>query len=131
MIATPAPVETDFFARLRVQDAAFSAGLPATLAQLAAFHDPARPQPMPAASRELQRQLHTLAGCAATFGYRRLGQDARALEQRLRVLQAFDNVPDVDWIEWFAQLFSMIGWASHDPCPGSLAGDGAAALQLP
>ncbi|MDQ2820492.1 MAG: Hpt domain-containing protein [Pseudomonadota bacterium] len=131
MFATPVPVAADFFARLRVQDAAFSAGLPATLACLAALHDPARPIPTPAASNELQRQLHTLAGCAATFGYRRLGQEARALEQRLRVLQAFDNVPPVDWTDWFTQLFGLIAWASADPCRCSLPGAGAAALQLP
>ena len=131
MIATSAPVEADFFARLRVQDAAFSAGLPGMLAQLAALHDPVQAKPTAAASSELQRQLHTLAGCAATFGYRRLGQEARALEQRLRVLQAFDQVPDIDWTDWFVQLFAMIAWASHDPCRGSRAGAGAAALQLP
>lgn len=112
MNATP---DATFFARLRVQNAAFSAGLPVMLDELAALHDPLAPQPAPACSAELQRRLHTLAGCAATFGYRRLGVEARALEQRLRVLQAFDGVPAVDWSAWFTQLAAMIAWARIDP----------------
>jgi HPt (histidine-containing phosphotransfer) domain-containing protein len=117
--ATSASPEGTFFARLRAEDAAFSAGLPAALDRLAALHDPAARapaiSPLPAASAELRHRLHTLSGCAATFGYRRLGVEARALEQRLRVLQAFDAVPDVDWIAWFAQLAAMIAWARVDP----------------
>lgn len=112
MNATP---DAAFFARLRVQDAVFSAGLPALLDQLAALHDPQSPQPAPACSAELQHRLHTLSGCAATFGYRRLGVEARALEQRLRVLQAFDAVPAVDWTTWFTQLAALIAWARVDP----------------
>ncbi len=104
MVSTLSPVEADFFARLRVQDAAFSAGLPGTLDALAALQDPLA----------LQHELHTLAGCATTFGYRRLGQEARALEQRLRVLRAFDTVPDVDWTAWFSELAALVAWARLD-----------------
>ena len=120
------PAAADFFARLRVQDAAFSAGLPAMLDQLAAFRAPLAP----AASGELQRQLHTLAGCAITFGYRSLGQAARALEQRLRVLQAFDDVPAVDWTVWFSHLEALVDWARIDPRRGDAASASAAAPQL-
>ena len=97
-----------------MQDAAFSAGLPAMLDSLAQLHDRSRAAPTPAVSAGLQGALHTLAGCAATFGYQRLGQDARALEQRLRVLQAFDDVPAVDWTAWFDQLDAMLAWARRD-----------------
>lgn len=114
MIATSSSVESDFFARLRVQDAAFAAGLPAILECLAHAHDRDVPVPTAAASAQLQRDLHTLAGCATTFGYVRLGHDARALEQRLRVLQAFECVPAVDWREWFDQLDAMLAWARVD-----------------
>ena len=115
MIATPDRLEEDFFARLRVQEAAFSAGLPAMLAGIAARHDRATAVPATACAGALQQALHTLAGCAATFGYPRLGQEARALEQRLRVLQAFDCVPAVDWAAWFGQLDAMLDWAQVDP----------------
>jgi HPt (histidine-containing phosphotransfer) domain-containing protein len=107
-------VDADFFARLRLQDAAFSARLPAILDALAEGRDPATPVPASACSARLQHELHTLAGCAATFGYVQLGQAARALEQRLRVLQAFDDVPAVDWRAWFAQLDAMLAWARVD-----------------
>ena len=127
MIAPSAATDAAFFARLRTQDAAFSAGLPASLDQLAALFDPACPSPSAACSFELRERLHTLSGCAATFGYRRLGVEARALEQRLRVLQAFEAVPDVDWTAWFNQLTHMIDWARLDPRAEHGAGS---ALQL-
>jgi HPt (histidine-containing phosphotransfer) domain-containing protein len=114
VIPSLSALELAFFARLRTQDAAFSAGLPAMLDELATLQDP------PA----LQHQLHTLAGCATTFGYRRLGREARALEQRLRVLRAFEAVPAVDWTEWFGQLADLLTWARVDPRAG-------AALELP
>ena len=115
MIAPSSSVGADFFARLRVQDAAFSAGLPGMLGGIAGLHDRAAPVPSAACAGALQQALHTLAGCAATFGYPRLGQEARALEQRLRVLQAFDAVPAVDWTTWFGQLDAMLAWAQVDP----------------
>jgi HPt (histidine-containing phosphotransfer) domain-containing protein len=115
MDAMPSPAPADFFARLRLHDALFSAGLPDALDALAALRDPLAEVPTGHCSAQLHSRLHTLAGCAATFGYRRLGQEARALEQRLRVLQAFEAVPAVDWREWFAQLDAMLGWARIDP----------------
>ena len=114
-MGSPSCIETDFFARLRVQDAAFSAGLPAMLAGIAGLHDRAEPVPAAACADALRQALHTLSGCAATFGYPRLGQEARALEQRLRVLQAFDAVPAIDWMTWFAQLDTMLAWAQVAP----------------
>lgn len=115
MIATSTSGDATFFARLRTQEAVFRAGLPGLLDDLAALHDPRLPVPTPACSAELQHRLHTLSGCAATLGYYRLGVAARALEQRLRVLQAFDAVPAVDWCAWFGQLADMLAWARADP----------------
>jgi HPt (histidine-containing phosphotransfer) domain-containing protein len=114
VIVHASSVDTDFFARLRLQDAAFSARLPAVLDALAVGRDADAPVPTSACSARLQHELHTLAGCAATFGYVQLGQAARALEQRLRVLQAFNDVPAVDWRAWFAQLDAMVAWARID-----------------
>jgi HPt (histidine-containing phosphotransfer) domain-containing protein len=109
VIPTLSAPDAAFFARLRVQDAAFSAGLPAMLDELGRLQDPLL----------LQHQLHTLAGCATTFGYRRLGREARVLEQRLHVLCAFDAVPAIDWTDWFSQLAAMLAWARVDPRAGS------------
>ena len=114
-MGTASVLESDFFARLRVQDAAFRAGLPAMLAEIAGLHDRAEAIPSTACGARLQYALHTLAGCAATFGYRRLGREARVLEQRLRVLQAFEAVPAVDWLDWFRQLDATLAWARIDP----------------
>ncbi len=59
--------------------------------------------------------LHTLAGSAATFGFRGLGHHARLLEQRLRVLRAFDVVAATQWQAWRAELDEYIRVAHRDP----------------
>lgn len=103
------PVEAAFFARLRTEQASFSAGLPASLDALAQLRDPAA----------LQARLHTLAGCATTFGYRRLGREARVLEQRLRVLRAFAPAPASDWSVWLRELADLLAWARVEPRAGA------------
>ena len=86
-------IDQDFFARLRALNDKFAAGVPATLARLQAaargVRSAARRTPQLVA--ELHQILHTIAGSAATFGFRTMGQQARALEQRLRVLMAFEQ----------------------------------------
>lgn len=72
-------------------------------------YDPASP------AGELQAMLHTLAGSAATFGFRGLGHHSRLLEQRLRVLRTFDQVASTDWQAWRGELDAFIGAARRDP----------------
>jgi hypothetical protein len=43
-----------------------------------------------------------------TFGFRELGQGARALEQRLRVLTAFELVGEDDWRAWLSSLDEFV-----------------------
>jgi HPt (histidine-containing phosphotransfer) domain-containing protein len=109
-------IDQDFFARLRVLNDKFANGVPATLAQLgelrAAF-DPHAPDPRIVA--ELHQILHTVAGSAATFGFRTMGQQARALEQRLRVLMAFEVIAARDWQHWLDGLDEYRAWAAIDP----------------
>ena len=119
-----APVDTDFFVRLTQANADFRAGLPSTLRRLGAAgadFDPATPAPQLAA--ELQSLLHALAGAAVTFGFRELGQGARALEQRLRVLTAFELVGEDDWQAWLSALdeFVRSGLAAPEPAYHSAA----------
>jgi HPt (histidine-containing phosphotransfer) domain-containing protein len=119
-----APLDTDFFVRLTQANADFRAGLPSTLRRLGAAgadFNPAAPAPQLAA--ELQSLLHTLAGAAVTFGFRELGQGARALEQRLRVLTAFELVGEDDWQAWLAALdeFVRSGLAAPEPAYHSAA----------
>ena len=110
--------DAGFFARLTQANQAFRDGLPATLGRIRAAQagvNPAAPAPQQVA--ELQTLLHTLAGAAVTFGFRELGQGARALEQRLRVLRAFDTVGEDDWRAWLAALDDFVRAGLEGPAP--------------
>ena len=117
-------VDASFFTRLTQADQAFRDGLPATLGRIQAARAdfvPAAPAPQQVA--ELQALLHTLAGAAVTFGFRELGQGARALEQRLRVLRVFEAVGEDDWRAWLAALddFVRAGLDAQPPAYHSAA----------
>lgn len=107
--------DQQFFARLASANAGFASRLPATLARLGALGAQLDPLQPAAAAAELQAMLHTVAGSAATFGYRGLGQHARALEQRLRVLTTFDAVAASDWAAWVGELQQFVEAARRDP----------------
>lgn len=110
------PIDQDFFARLRALNDKFAAGIPETLARMRAQRRAFDPDaPDSEILRALHETLHTIAGSAATFGFRSFGQQARALEQRLRVLTAFGSVPAGDWQRWLAGLDAYIDWAEKDP----------------
>jgi HPt (histidine-containing phosphotransfer) domain-containing protein len=109
-------VDQDFFARLHALNDKFAAGVPATLGRLRAAQLELRPEaPDADLLRELHQILHTVAGSAATFGFRVLGQEARQLEQRLRVLMVFEVVAARDWSNWIASLDEYLAWAAIDP----------------
>jgi len=108
--------DAEFFGRLAELNDKFAAGLPQTLGRLAAARaafDTAGPQP--ALVAEMHAILHTLAGSAGTFGFRVLGQQARMLEQRLRVFTTFDVVAARDWDAWLGELDVFVAWGVHDP----------------
>jgi HPt (histidine-containing phosphotransfer) domain-containing protein len=110
------PADRQFFARLATLQDSFASGVPAVLQRLAAARaafDPAAPDAHLVA--EMQALLHTMAGSATTFNFRVLGQQARALEQRLRVLMAFDTIGEGDWNGWFAGLDEFVAWGTRDP----------------
>ena len=109
-------IDQDFFARLNALNEKFAASVPDTLARLRAqrlVFDAGSPDPT--LINELQQTLHTIAGSAATFGFRVFGQQARNLEQRLRVLTAFDAVAPADWRCWLEALDDYLAWAEIDP----------------
>ena len=109
-------IDQEFFARLSALNDKFAASVPATLARLRAQRqgfDPAAPDQ--ARIVELHQMLHTIAGSAATFGFRVFGQQARSLERRLRVLMAFDSIAAADWQRWLAALDEYLAWAESNP----------------
>lgn len=111
-------IDAGFFSRLTQANQAFRDGLPATLGRIRAARAGFVPEaPVPQQVAELQTLLHTLAGAAVTFGFRELGQGARALEQRLRVLRAFDTVGADDWRAWLAALDDFVRAGLDGPVP--------------
>jgi HPt (histidine-containing phosphotransfer) domain-containing protein len=109
-------IDQDFFARLRVLNDKFAAGVPDTLARLAALRAGFDTHAPDAAHiNELHQILHTVAGSAATFGFRSMGHQARSLEQRLRVLMVFEVVGARDWENWLDALDGYLAWAARDP----------------
>jgi HPt (histidine-containing phosphotransfer) domain-containing protein len=109
-------IDQDFFARLNALNDKFAASVPSTMARLRDARmrfDVSAPDS--ALVAELHQMLHTIAGSAATFGFRVLGQQARQLEQRLRVLMAFETVSPQDWENWMAGLDEYVAWAEMNP----------------
>jgi len=108
--------DAEFFARLAELNDKFAASLPQTLGRLSAARNEFDTQHPPLALVEqMHAVLHTLAGSSATFGFRILGQQARMLEQRLRVLMTFDGVAPQEWEAWMAELDVFVDWGSNDP----------------
>ncbi|MES2152963.1 MAG: Hpt domain-containing protein [Pseudomonadota bacterium] len=109
-------IDQEFFARLNALNEKFATGVPATLERLQQLHASFNAGAAdPALVREIHQTLHTIAGSAATFGFRVMGQRARELEQRLRVLMAFEQVAEADWANWLASLDAYLAWGRLDP----------------
>jgi len=107
--------DQQFFARLASANAGFASRLPAILERLDALGARLDPRSPADVAGELQAMLHTLAGAAATFGYRGLGRHARALEQRLRVLNVFGAAAAGEWAAWIGELGRLVDAARCDP----------------
>jgi HPt (histidine-containing phosphotransfer) domain-containing protein len=117
-------MDQDFFTRLHALNDKFAAGVPETLARLGTVRRRFKPEaPDPELVKEMHQVLHTIAGSAATFGFRVLGQQARQLEQRLRVLMAFDVIAVKDWDNWLASLDTYLAWGAHDPRASDYVGE--------
>ncbi|MGZ8290013.1 MAG: Hpt domain-containing protein [Telluria sp.] len=109
-------IDQDFFAKLNALNDKFASSVPDTMARLRDLRNRFEPAaPDGALVRELHQMLHTIAGSAATFGFRVLGQQARQLEQRLRVLMAFESVAAQDWENWMGGLDEYVSWAEINP----------------
>jgi HPt (histidine-containing phosphotransfer) domain-containing protein len=108
-------VDPEFQARLRALNDKFAASLPDTLARLEAARARLRLDAIDEAQlKELHQILHTVAGSAGTFGFAVLGQQARRLEQRMRLLMS-ERASRGDWESWMADLQRYQRWAAKDP----------------
>ncbi|PWF42243.1 Hpt domain-containing protein [Massilia glaciei] len=109
-------VDPEFLAKLNALNEKFEACLPETIGRLSlarsAFNAAA---PDPGLTARMHEVLHTIAGSAATFGFRTLGQQARELEQQARILMALERVPEGEWDAWLAALDRYLSWAELDP----------------
>jgi HPt (histidine-containing phosphotransfer) domain-containing protein len=117
-------IDQDFFARLHALNDKFAASIPATLERLRAARRSFNPEAAdPELVKELHQILHTIAGSAATFGFRVFGIEARQLEQRLRVLMAYERIAAKDWNNWMESLDDYIAWAEKDPKAADYIGE--------
>ena len=117
-------IDQEFFARLHALNDKFAASIPVTLERLRVARSAFVPEsPDPELIKELHQILHTIAGSAATFGFRVFGVQARQLEQRLRVLMAYELIAARDWNNWLAALDDYIGWAERNPKAPDYLGD--------
>jgi len=108
-----APTDTDFRARLAALNAKFAATVPGTMDKLARALAACRADgatPGSAALHDVHELLHGLAGSAGTFGFATLGQEARRIEQQVRVVMkdgsGWDAIP--------AQIEQLLAWAARD-----------------
>ena len=108
-----APTDTDFRARLAALNVKFAATVPGTMEKIALALGRCRADgavPTSASLHELHELLHGVAGSAGTFGFATLGQEARRIEQQVRMVMkegaGWDTVP--------AQIEQLLAWAARD-----------------
>lgn len=110
----PTPVDPDFRARLAALGDKYAAGVPALMAAIAqALQHCEEAGATDANLAALQKQLHTIAGSAGTFGFGALGGECRRLEQLTRTLR--DGPADAQaWPQLAAQTRQLLRWAAVD-----------------
>jgi HPt (histidine-containing phosphotransfer) domain-containing protein len=111
-MATPA--DPEFRARLAALNDKFAATVPATMEKIGqAFAECKAGGDLPpdAALHRLHELLHGVAGSAGTFGFGMLGQQARRIEQMLRVVLAEHS----GWPAVIPEVEQFLRWAAKDP----------------
>ncbi|MES2127748.1 MAG: Hpt domain-containing protein [Pseudomonadota bacterium] len=105
-----------FQARLAALNAKFGASIAATLASMQAERALCG-NALPAASgmQQLHVILHTVAGSAATFGFPVFGQQARRLDNALRLMLEQRPIPAQQWAAWLAEFDVFLAWVAADP----------------
>jgi HPt (histidine-containing phosphotransfer) domain-containing protein len=108
-------VDPDFRARLRALGDKYAATVPGLMAAIEqALLRCEQDGLSPAHLAALQKQLHTIAGSAGTFGFGALGQQCRVLEQQTRQIAADPQAEGAPWSELAAQIRQLLRWAAID-----------------
>lgn len=102
--------------KLAALSGSFAQNLPGRLHELAnALHQCQIDEPNQANVDALQRQLHTLAGSAGTFGFTALGLACARIESHLRDLTELDQWPLAGFGPVVAEIRELLHWAALDP----------------
>ncbi|RZU47674.1 response regulator receiver modulated diguanylate cyclase [Fluviicoccus keumensis] len=96
-------------ARLRALQQAYGEELPKRLGELRILGDTLSPENL----ETLLRRVHTLAGSAGTFGYARLGAEARRLEEQLARVTAA-GLQAADFVSTLHERLDMLEEASRE-----------------
>lgn len=110
-MADPVSAEAEFRARLEALNARFAAQLPLMLEKTAQALAACVAEPTVEQLTALHESLHSVAGSAATFGYTMLGQQARHIEQQLRMAMQDKS----GWNSIPPQVEQYLRWAARDP----------------
>jgi len=109
-------VDPDFRARLRALGDKYAATVPGLMAAIEQALLRCEDEGLSAAHlAALQKQLHTIAGSAGTFGFGALGQQCRVLEQQVRQIAADPAAGAPLWHALAAQIRQLLRWAAVDP----------------
>ena len=107
-------VDPDFRARLRALGDKYAATVPGLMAAVEQALQRCEQDGLPSNIAALQKQLHTIAGSAGTFGFGALGQQCRILEQLARQIAADTQAGAVLWPELAGQTRQLLRWAAID-----------------
>lgn len=108
-------VDPDFRARLRALGDKYAATVPGLMAAIEQALLRCEHEGLSAGHlAALQKQLHTIAGSAGTFGFGALGGQCRVLEQQTRELAADPQANAALWTELATQIRELLRWAAID-----------------
>ncbi|HEV7816660.1 MAG TPA: Hpt domain-containing protein [Janthinobacterium sp.] len=109
-------IDRDFRARLRALGDQYAASVPGLMAAIEQALLRCEAKGLKAENlAALQKQLHTIAGSAGTFGFGALGQECRRLEQQARRMAAQPDAGAAGWPALTAQIRQLLRWAAVDP----------------
>lgn len=109
------PLDPDYRDHLQRLSDMFAASIPARMTAIADALAAAGDRPDRQQLEQLHGALHTVAGSAGSFGFTVLGDQARRLEQAVRVLVEQPATSESAWTDLVAHVQAYLDWARIDP----------------